>query len=167
MQRQTARVTLTQLAGLLQDPGDKKRAILAIASTMNDNQFVMPFIQAVSTPDPMVVQLQQQMQQMQQQNAVQTKQLQDQIQLLKTQAIALENRNKDTMNKAILDNQTKVLIEQMKQEGLDNRQAEEQMNDNARDYENKVMDVQKEKIKMAGEVAKAAAQPKMIEVRGE
>jgi uncharacterized protein (DUF2336 family) len=94
-------------------------------------------------------------------------QLQDQIQLLKTQAIALENRNKDTMNKAILDNQTKVLIEQMKQEGLDNRQAEEQMNDNARDYENKVMDVQKEKIKMAGEVAKAAAQPKMIEVRGE
>lgn len=167
MQRQTARVTLTQLAGLLQDPGDKKRAILAIASTMNDNQFVLPFIQAVSTPDPMVVQLQQQMQQMQQQNAVQTKQLQDQIQLLKTQAIALENRNKDTMNKAILDNQTKVLIEQMKQEGLDNRQADEQMNENARDYENKVMEVQKEKIKTAGEVAKAAAQPKMIEVRGE
>ena len=154
MQRQTARMTLTQLAGLLQDPGDKKRAILAIANTMNDNKFVQPFIQAVSTPDPMVVQLQQQMQQMQQQFGGQIQQLQKENQLLKTQAIALENRNKDTVAKAVLDNQTKVLIEQMKQQGLDERQASEQMNDNAREFEKNQMEVQKEKVKAATEVVK-------------
>ena len=154
MQRQTARVTLIQLAGMLQDPGDKKRAIIAIAQTMNDNQFVLPFINAVSTPDPMVVQLQQQMQQMQQQFGGQIQELQKENQLLKTQAIALENRNRDTMNKAILDNRTKVLIEQMKQEGLDERQVNEQMAENARDFEKNQTDVQKEKIKAATEIAK-------------
>lgn len=154
MQRQTARVTLTQLAGMLQDPGDKKRAIIAIAQTMNDNQFVLPFIQAVSTPDPMIVQLQQQMQQMQQQFGGQIQELQKENQLLKTQAIALENRNRDTINKAILDNRTKVLIEQMKQEGLDERQVNEQMAENARDFEKNQTEVQKEKIKAATEIAK-------------
>ena len=49
--------------------------------------------------------------------------------LLKAQAISLDARNKDSLRKAELDNQTKIILEQMKQEGLDGRQAKEQVHD--------------------------------------
>lgn len=129
LERQSCRVELSSLAQLLTDPIDKKRAVMAIASTMDDNQFVKPFIEAINTPDPQVQQLQQTIQMQQQNYEQQIFDLKNQIQLLKAQAISLDARNKDSLRKAELDNQTKILIETMKQEGLDGRQAREQVHD--------------------------------------
>ena len=41
----------------------------------------------------------------------------------------MDARNKDSLRKAELDSQTKIVIEQMKQQGLDGRQAKEQVHD--------------------------------------
>jgi hypothetical protein len=73
--------------------------------------------------------LKQQATQMQQNYEQQITDLKNQIQLLKAQAISLDARNKDSLRKAELDNQTKILLEEMKQNGLDGRQAREQVHD--------------------------------------
>lgn len=125
IERQSCRVELSSLAQLLTDPIDKKRAVMAIASTMDDNQFVKPFIEAINTPDPQVQQLQQTIQMQQQQYETTIKQLQDQILLLKTQAIEADTRNKETLKKAEMDNATRILIEQIKQQNENNRQDKE------------------------------------------
>ena len=129
IERQAARQELMALTNLLQDPTDKKRAVVAIATTMNDNTFVAPFLQAISQEDPALTLLKQQATQMQQGYEQQINDLKNQIQLLKAQAISLDARNKDSLRKAELDNQTKIVIEQMKQQGLDGRQAKEQVHD--------------------------------------
>ena len=114
---------------MLDNPVDKKRAIVAIASTMNDNEFVAPFIQAITTEDPALTQLKEQATQMQQTYEQQIADLKNQITLLKCQAIEADARNKDTLKKALLDNNTKIILEQMKQGGLDARQAKEMVKD--------------------------------------
>jgi hypothetical protein len=129
IERRAARQELMALTNLLQDPTDKKRAVVAIATTMNDNSFVAPFLQAISQEDPALTLLKQQATQMQQGYEQQINDLKNQIQLLKAQAISLDARNKDSLRKAELDNQTKIVIEQMKQQGLDGRQAKEQVHD--------------------------------------
>ena len=129
LERQTARAELTSLATMLDNPVDKKRAIVAIASTMNDNEFVAPFIQAITTEDPALTQLKEQATQMQQTYEQQIADLKNQITLLKCQAIEADARNKDTLKKALLDNNTKIILEQMKQGGLDARQAKEMVKD--------------------------------------
>lgn len=129
LERQSCRVELSSLAQLLTDPIDKKRAVMAIASTMDDNQFVKPFIEAINTPDPQVQQLQQTLQMQQQQYETTIKQLQDQILLLKTQAIASDTRNKETLKKAEMDNATRILIEQIKQQNENTRQDKEIVKD--------------------------------------
>ena len=129
LERQTARAELTSLATMLDNPVDKKRAIVAIASTMNDNEFVAPFIQAITTEDPALTQMKEQATQMQQTYEQQIADLKNQITLLKCQAIEADARNKDTLKKALLDNNTKIILEQMKQGGLDARQAKEMVKD--------------------------------------
>ena len=129
LERQTARQELMALTQMLADPTDKKRAVVAIATTMNDNSFVSPFLQAITQEDPALTMLKQQATQMQQNYEQQIFDLKNQIQLLKAQAISLDARNKDSLRKAELDNQTKILIEEMKQNGLDGRQAREQVHD--------------------------------------
>jgi len=129
LERQTARQELMALTQMLDDPSDRKRAIIAVASTMNDNVFVKPFMQAISQEDPALTQLKQQATQMQQNYETQIKQLNDQIILLKTQAIQADARNKDSLKKAEMDNYTKIILEQIKQEGLDARQAKEMVKD--------------------------------------
>ena len=129
LERQTARQELMALTQMLVDPTDKKRAVIAIATTMNDNNFVTPFLQAITQEDPALTMLKQQATQMQQNYEQQITDLKNQIQLLKAQAISLDARNKDSLRKAELDNQTKIILEQMKQEGLDGRQAREQVHD--------------------------------------
>jgi hypothetical protein len=149
MQRQTARVTLTQLAGLLQDPGDKKRAILAIASTMNDNQFVMPFIQAVSTPDPMVVQLQQQLQQTQQQLSSELAKRDAQLQQLQTVIVAMKERKQEAIDIAAMNNQTKVQVELLKQNSTDERTVFEEQEETKREAMKNHKDFEEKKIELA------------------
>ena len=61
----------------------------------------------------------------QQQYETTIKQLQDQILLLKTQAIEADTRNKETLKKAEMDNATRILIEQIKQQNENNRQDKE------------------------------------------
>lgn len=136
LERQTARQELMALTQMLDDPSDRKRAIMAVASTMNDNQFVAPFLQAISTEDPSVTQLKNNFTQMQQQYEAQIGELKNQIILLKTQAIAADTRNKESLEKAQLDNATRITIEQMKQDGENQRQLNEQMNENMRAVEN-------------------------------
>jgi hypothetical protein len=129
LERQSARQELMALTQMLADPTDKKRAVVAIATTMNDNSFVAPFLQAITQEDPALTMLKQQATQMQQGYEQQITDLKNQIQLLKAQAISLDARNKDSLRKAELDNQTKILLEEMKQNGLDGRQAREQVHD--------------------------------------
>ena len=133
LERQTARQELMALTQMLDDPTDKKRAILAVASTMNDNAFVAPFLQAISQEDPAITQLKQQATEMQQNYEQQIKQLQDQILLLKTQAIQADARNKETLRKAELDNQVKLAIEEMKQNGENSREAMKLAHDDLKD----------------------------------
>lgn len=152
MQRQTARVTLTQLAGLLQDPGDKKRAILAIASTMNDNQFVLPFIQAVSTPDPMVVQLQQQLQQTQQQLSSELAKRDSQLQQLQTVIVAMKERKQEAIDIAAMNNQTKVQVELLKQNATDDRTVFEEQEETKREAMKNHKDFEEKKIELANKV---------------
>ena len=133
LERQTARQELMALTQMLDDPTDKKRAILAVASTMNDNAFVAPFLQAISQEDPAITQLKQQATEMQQNYEQQIKQLQDQILLLKTQAIQADARNKETLKKAELDNQVKLAIEEMKQNGENSREAMKLAHDDLKD----------------------------------
>ena len=128
LERQTARQELMALTQMLDDPNDRKRAILAVASTMNDNQFVAPFLQAISTEDPAVTQMKQNFTQMQQQYEAQISELKNQITLLKCQAIEADTRNKYTMEKAVLDNQTRLAIEEMKQNNENAREAMKQAN---------------------------------------
>lgn len=123
LERQTARQELMALTQMLDDPSDRKRAILAVASTMNDNAFVSPFLQAISQEDPAITQLKQQATQMQQTYEQQIADLKNQITLLKCQAIEADTRNKYTMEKAELDNQVKLAIEEMKQNGENGREA--------------------------------------------
>jgi hypothetical protein len=123
LERQTARQELMALTQMLDDPSDRKRAILAVASTMNDNEFVSPFLQAISQEDPAITQLKQQATQMQQTYEQQIAELKNQITLLKCQAIEADTRNKYTMEKAELDNQVKLAIEEMKQNGENGREA--------------------------------------------
>lgn len=147
LERQTARQELMALTQMLDDPTDRKRAILAVASTMNDNAFVAPFLQAISQEDPAITQLKQQATEMQQNYEQQIKQLQDQILLLKTQAIQADTRNKETLKKAELDSATKIYIEELKQQNENTRQDKEIINDNV----NRVNEIQ-EKIRFEGEV---------------
>lgn len=128
LERQTARQELMALTQMLDDPSDRKRAILAVASTMNDNQFVAPFLQAISTEDPAVTQLKNNFTQMQQQYETQINELKNQITLLKCQAIEADTRNKYTMEKAVMDNQTRLAIEEMKQNNENAREAMKQAN---------------------------------------
>ena len=136
LERQQARVELASLVSMLDDPIDKKRAVIAIASTMDDNAFVKPFMDAVSTPDPQIQAMQNNISNMQQQYETQIKQLQDQILLLKTQAIQADTRNKEAMDKCILDNKTKLAIEEMKQQNENAREAMKQANEDLRDTQN-------------------------------
>ena len=156
LERQTARAELTSLATMLDDPTDRKRAIVAIASTMNDNEFVAPFLQAITSEDPALTQLKEQATQMQQNYEQQIAELKNQITLLKCQSISLDARNKDSLRKAELDNNTKIIIEQMKQDGLDGRQAKDMVHDEieqARADETKIREEKLKQInKMMGEV---------------
>lgn len=140
LERQTARQELMALTQMLDDPSDRKRAIIAVASTMNDNVFVKPFMQAISQEDPALTQLKQQSTQMQQNYEQTIADLKNQITLLKTQAIEADTRNKETMAKAQLDNATKLAIEQMKQQGENDRKAAEMVNDNMKDLQNPMID---------------------------
>lgn len=133
LERQQARVELASLVSMLDDPADKKRAVIAIASTMDDNAFVKPFMDAVSTPDPQIQAMQNNISNMQQQYETQIKQLQDQILLLKTQAIQADTRNKEAMDKCILDNKVKLAIEEMKQNGENSREAMKLAHDDLKD----------------------------------
>lgn len=146
MDRQTARAELTTLVQMLQDPGDRKRAVLAIANTMNDNAYVLPFMQALNTPDPMVVQLQQQLQMTQQtmNNEIAKRELQ--IEQMKTLLAATKERNEISLEKAKLDNDTKILIEQMKQQELDGREAMKQQEENYRQSKEIQADFEKDKL---------------------
>lgn len=138
LERQTARQELMALTQMLDDPSDRKRAIIAVASTMNDNVFVKPFMEAISTPDPQIEQLQNAMTQQQQNYEMQIKQLNDQIILLKTQAIQADARNKDSLKKAEMDNATKIYIEELKQQNENARQEKDIINDNV----NRVNEIQ-------------------------
>ena len=140
LERQTARQELMALTQMLDDPSDRKRAIIAVASTMNDNVFVKPFMEAITQEDPALTQLKQQATQMQQNYEQTIAELKNQITLLKTQAIAADTRNKETMAKAQLDNATRLAIEQMKQQGENDRQAAEMVNDNMKDLQNPMID---------------------------
>lgn len=138
LERQTARAELTSLATMLDNPVDKKRAIVAIASTMNDNEFVAPFIQAITTEDPALTQLKEQATQMQQTYEQQIADLKNQITLLKCQAIESDTRNKYTIDKAQLDNATKIYIEEMKQQNENQRQDKDLVHDDV----NRVNEIQ-------------------------
>jgi hypothetical protein len=146
LERQTARQELMALTQMLDDPSDRKRAILAVASTMNDNEFVSPFLQAISQEDPAITQLKQQATQMQQTYEQQIAELKSQILLLKTQAIQADTRNKETLKKAEMDNATRIYIEELKQQNENSRQNKEIINDNV----NRVNEIQ-EKIRFEGE----------------
>ena len=132
MERQMARAELAQLVPLLTEPQDRKQAVLAIAATMNDNQYVSPFIQAVSTPDPMIGQLQQQIQMLQQNfnNELGKKELQ--IEELKTTMIAMKERAEQQLAIAKMNNDTKVNVELLKQNATDEREAMKQTEENYR-----------------------------------
>jgi hypothetical protein len=138
LERQTARAELTSLATMLDNPVDRKRAIVAIASTMNDNEFVSPFIQAITTEDPALTQLKEQATQMQQSYEQQIADLKNQITLLKCQAIESDTRNKYTIDKAQLDNATKIYIEEMKQNNENQRQDKDLIHDDV----NRVNEIQ-------------------------
>lgn len=129
LERQTARQELMALTQMLADPTDKKRAVVAIATTMNDNTFVTPFLQAITQEDPALTMLKEQATQMQQNYEQQITDLKNQIQLLKAQAISLDARNKDSLRKAEMDNATKILIEQIKQQNENARQDKEIVKD--------------------------------------
>lgn len=138
LERQTARAELTSLATMLDNPVDRKRAIVAIASTMNDNEFVSPFIQAITTEDPALTQLKEQATQMQQTYEQQIADLKNQITLLKCQAIEADTRNKYTLDKAQLDAATKIYIEEMKQQNENQRQDKDLIHDDV----NRVNEIQ-------------------------
>ena len=138
LERQTARAELTSLATMLDNPVDRKRAIVAIASTMNDNEFVAPFIQSITTEDPALTQLKEQATQMQQSYEQQIADLKNQITLLKCQAIEADTRNKYTLDKAQLDNATKIYIEEMKQQNENQRQDKDLIHDDV----NRVNEIQ-------------------------
>ena len=129
LERQTARQELMALTQMLDDPSDRKRAVVAVASTMNDNAFVAPFLQAITQEDPALTMLKQQATEMQQNYEAQIKQLNDQILLLKTQAIQADTRNKETMAKAELDNATRIYIEELKQKNENLRQDKDFVKD--------------------------------------
>lgn len=138
LERQTARAELTSLATMLDNPVDRKRAIVAIASTMNDNEFVAPFVEAITTEDPALTQLKEQATQMQQSYEQQIADLKNQITLLKCQAIEADTRNKYTIDKAQLDNATKIYIEEMKQQNENQRQDKDLVHDDV----NRVNEIQ-------------------------
>ena len=97
-------------------------------------------MEAITQEDPALAQLKQQATQMQQNYEQTIAELKNQITLLKTQAIAADTRNKETMAKAQLDNATKLAIEQMKQQGENDRKAAEMVNDNMKDLQNPMID---------------------------
>ena len=155
MERQMARAELAQLVPLLTEPQDRKQAVLAIASTMNDNQYVAPFIQAVSTPDPMIGQLQQQIQMLQQNfnNELGKKELQ--IEELKTTLVAMKERKQEAIDIAAMNNQTKVQVELLKQNATDDRTVFEEQEEtkreamkNHKDFEEKKLNILDKAVKM-------------------
>ena len=152
MERQMARAELAQLVPLLTEPQDRKQAVLAIASTMNDNQYVAPFIQAVSTPDPMIGQLQQQIQMLQQNfnNELGKKELQ--IEELKTTMISMKERAEQQLQIAKMNNDTKVNVELLKQNATDEREAMKQNEENYRQGVEMKKDLMEKRIDAANNV---------------
>lgn len=148
MERQMARAELAQLVPLLTEPQDRKQAVLAIASTMNDNQYVAPFIQAVSTPDPMIGQLQQQIQMLQQNfnNELGKKELQ--IEELKTAIVAMKERKQEAIDIAAMNNQTKVQVELLKQNATDDRTVFEEQEETKREAMKNHKDFEEKKIEL-------------------
>jgi hypothetical protein len=152
MERQMARAELAQLVPLLTEPQDRKQAVLAIASTMNDNQYVAPFIQAVSTPDPMIGQLQQQIQMLQQNfnNEIGKKELQ--IEELKTMLVATKERAEQQLQIAKMNSDTKINVELLKQNATDEREAMKQNEENYRQGVEMKKDMMEKKIDAANNV---------------
>ena len=150
LERQTARQELMALTQMLEDPTDRKRAVVAITQTMADNKFVEPFLTAITTEDPQITQMKQQLTQMQQTYEQQIQELKNQNLLLKAQAISTDARNKDTLAKAELDNQTKIIIEQMKQQGLDGREAMKMVEQEEAEARKTQQDVFEDRLRMAG-----------------
>lgn len=154
MERQMARAELAQLVPLLTEPQDRKQAVLAIASTMNDNQYVAPFLQAVSTPDPMVIQLQQQIQTLQQNfnNELGKKELQ--IEELKTTLVAMKERKQEAIDIAAMNNQTKVQVELLKQNATDDRTVFEEQEETKREAMKNHKDFEEKKLNILDKVVK-------------
>lgn len=157
MERQMARAELAQLVPLLTEPQDRKQAVLAIASTMNDNQYVAPFIQAVSTPDPMIGQLQQQIQMLQQNfnNELGKKELQ--IEELKTTLVAMKERKQEAIDIAAMNNQTKVQVELLKQNATDDRTVFEEQEETKREAMKNHKDFEEKKLNILDKVVKGVS----------
>ena len=153
MMRQTARAELLQLAQIV--PEDKRMDLVgAITSTLDDNQFIRRFNQAVfQGPSPEVMRLQQQMQQQQimfqnqlQQLAQANQELKNQNQQLNVQILAMEQNNKNALIVAQMDNQTELQKEAMKlQSQTENQNA------------NRTMELKKEAFKQNNENARMVA----------
>lgn len=153
MQRQVARAELMQLAQLV--PEDKRMDLVgAITATLDDNQFIRKFNQAVfQGVSPEVQRLQMQIQQMQMQfqqqmqNAMQENQnLKNENQKLNVQLLAMEQNNRNSIIVAQMENQTDLQKEAMKlQAQSDNQNAE------------RIAEMQKEAFKQSQENTRVAA----------
>lgn len=153
MQRQTARAELMQLTQLV--PEEKRMDLVgAITSTLDDNQFIRKFNQAVfDGTNPEVLRMQQQMQQAQAQFQQQMQQqvqangeLQKQLQQAQMQIIAMENSNK-----------TNIVIEQMRIQADLQKEAMKLQANAEGDAKERLADMQKEAMKQQGENARFAA----------
>ncbi|MBO7060521.1 MAG: hypothetical protein J6W54_05420 [Fibrobacter sp.] len=132
MERQVARAELIQLAQLV--PDDKRMDLVgAITATLDDNQFIRRFNQAVFggvSPEVMRLQQQLQQQQLQFQNQIQQmaqayQELKNQNQQLNVQLVAMEQNNRNALVVAQMDNQTELQKEAMRlQAQSENQDAE-------------------------------------------
>lgn len=132
MARQMARAELLQLAQIV--PEEKRMDLVgAITSTLDDNQFIRRFNQAVfDGVSPEVMRLQQQLQQQQiefqnqiQQMAQANQELKNQNQQLNVQLVAMEQNNRNALVVAQMDNQTELQKEAMRlQAQSENQDAE-------------------------------------------
>lgn len=153
MQRQTARAELFQLTQLV--PEEKRIDLVgAITSTMDDNQFIRRFNQAVFEGlNPEDQRIQQQMQEMQQQfqqqlqqQQQQNQELQKELQQAQVQIVAMENNNKANIAIEQMRIQADLQKEMMKLQA--NAQGEEK---------DRLVEIEKEAMKQQGENARAAA----------
>lgn len=153
MQRQTARAELLQLTQLV--PEDKRIDLVgAITSTMDDNQFVRKFNQAIfQGANPEVMRMQQQMQEMQQQFQQQlqqqqqaNQQLQRDLQQAQVQIVAMENNNKSN-----------IVIEQMRIQAELQKEAMKLQANAQGEERDRLADMEKEAMRQQGENARAAA----------